>query len=199
MEVVEKQLILNYLANHATGDLCAANYARLFYLSQWCHDDDDETNYSFYRAQLQPPVAASTSPFRLPTLSPTGITQVILHLAASRGYLQSFPQLLKYIVFALSDKQEIKMKAKALKALGVVVEADPSVLKEPMVFQSVRQRFLDASIMVREAAIDLVGKFIAGQPNLAAQYYDVIAERLHVLFLFCSYSPHHAQFAPGSL
>jgi cohesin loading factor subunit SCC2 len=95
--------------------------------------------------------------------------------------LQGFPQLLKYILWALSEK-EIKIKTKALKALGTVVEADPSVLNERDVYNSVKQRFLDPSIMVREAAIDLVGKFIAGRPDLAAQYYDVISERIHVCF-----------------
>jgi hypothetical protein len=51
-EVVEKQLILNYLANRDASDPVGSRYARRFYLGQWGHEDEDDTNYSFYRAQM---------------------------------------------------------------------------------------------------------------------------------------------------
>lgn len=58
----------------------------------------------------------------------------------------------------------------------------------------VHGRFLDHSTSVREAAIELVGKFILIRPELTAQYYDMLSERILVgavatqRFLFCSLS-----------
>jgi len=44
----------------------------------------------------------------------------------------------------------------------------------------VHGRFLDQSTAVREAAIELVGKFILIQPELTTQYYNMLSERILV-------------------
>ena len=44
----------------------------------------------------------------------------------------------------------------------------------------VHGRFLDHSTAVREAAIELVGKFILIRPELTAQYYSMLSERILV-------------------
>jgi len=44
----------------------------------------------------------------------------------------------------------------------------------------VHGRFHDSSISVREASIDLVGKFLNVQRDLAAHYYPMLAERILV-------------------
>ena len=44
--------------------------------------------------------------------------------------------------------------------MAMVVQEDPSVLSRDDMQQGVNYSFLDASTMVREAAVDLVGKFI---------------------------------------
>ena len=41
-------------------------------------------------------------------------------------------------------------------------------------------RFHDSAISVREASIDLVGRFLLIQPDLTAQYYPMLAERILV-------------------
>ena len=41
-------------------------------------------------------------------------------------------------------------------------------------------RFLDQSTSVREAAIELVGKFLLVCPELTTQYYDMLSERILV-------------------
>ncbi|CAI5986348.1 unnamed protein product [Closterium sp. NIES-65] len=58
-------------------------------------------------------------------------------------------------------------RAKAMKALSMVVEVDPSILALDKVRKAVEDRFLDVSVSVREAAIDLVGKHIIGYPEIA--------------------------------
>ena len=42
----------------------------------------------------------------------------------------------------------------------------------------VAQKLLDAAISVREAAVDLVGKYILTDRNLVDQYYEMIAPRI---------------------
>ena len=53
--------------------------------------------------------------------------------------------------------------------------------------QGVHARFLDQSTSVREAAVELVGRFILIRPDLIPTYYDMLSERilvsLHHLFL----------------
>ena len=44
----------------------------------------------------------------------------------------------------------------------------------------VHGRFLDQSTSVREAAVELVGKFILVRPELTPQYYDMLSARILV-------------------
>lgn len=44
--------------------------------------------------------------------------------------------------------------------------------------RGVHGRFLDQSTSVREAAVELVGKFILIRPELIPQYYDMLSERI---------------------
>ena len=46
--------------------------------------------------------------------------------------------------------------------------------------KGVRGRFLDASTMVREAAVELVGRFILIRPDLIPTYYEMLNERILV-------------------
>ena len=46
--------------------------------------------------------------------------------------------------------------------------------------QGVHARFLDQSTSVREAAVELVGRFILIRPDLIPTYYDMLSERILV-------------------
>ena len=46
--------------------------------------------------------------------------------------------------------------------------------------QGVHGRFMDQSTSVREAAVELVGKFILIRPELTTQYYDMLSSRILV-------------------
>lgn len=46
--------------------------------------------------------------------------------------------------------------------------------------RGVHGRFLDHSTSVREAAVELVGKFILIRPELTEQYYEMLSERILV-------------------
>ena len=46
--------------------------------------------------------------------------------------------------------------------------------------RGVHGRLLDHSTSVREAAVELVGKFLLSRPELVNQYYDMLSDRILV-------------------
>ena len=48
---------------------------------------------------------------------------------------------------------------------------------------SVRKRLGDQSTLVREATVDLLGRFILTQPEISQQYYDMLSERILVFII----------------
>lgn len=61
--------------------------------------------------------------------------------------------------------------------------------------RGVHGRLMDNSTSVREAAVELVGRFVLSRPELIEQYYDMLIERILVisygsfatLFVFLSF------------
>lgn len=53
--------------------------------------------------------------------------------------------------------------------------------------RGVHGRLMDNSTSVREAAVELVGRFVLSRPELIEQYYDMLIERILVICLlfFC--------------
>lgn len=54
------------------------------------------------------------------------------------------------------------------------------VLKRKDMQIGVNQKFLDQAISVREAAVDLIGKYVLNSEELIDQYYDIISQRILV-------------------
>ena len=48
--------------------------------------------------------------------------------------------------------------------------------------RGVHGRLMDNSTSVREAAVDLLGRFVLSRPQLIEQYYGMLIERILVLF-----------------
>ncbi|KAA0199078.1 hypothetical protein HAZT_HAZT003387, partial [Hyalella azteca] len=125
-----------------------------------------------------------------PPASPGAVTQTLQthigyddaelitrYLASKRSFSQSFDAYLKQILRVLTEPA-ILVRTKAMKCLTMVVEADPAVLARPDMQMGVHHSFLDHSTSVREAAVDLVGKFVLSRPELLNNYYDMIAARI---------------------
>lgn len=49
--------------------------------------------------------------------------------------------------------------------------------------RGVHGRLMDNSTSVREAAVELLGRFVLCRPQLAEQYYDMLIERILVRYL----------------
>ena len=62
--------------------------------------------------------------------------------------------------------------------MALVVQEDPGVLSRDDMQRGVNYSFLDAATMVREAAVDLVGKFILHRAELIDKYYEMLLLRI---------------------
>lgn len=102
---------------------------------------------------------------------------VARYLSSKRPFAQSFDVYLTQILKVLSETA-VAVRTKAMKCLSAVVESDPGILARNDMQRGVHGRFLDQSTSVREAAVELVGKFILIRPELIPKYYDMLSERI---------------------
>ncbi|KAG8956027.1 Sister chromatid cohesion protein 2 [Tulasnella sp. 424] len=76
------------------------------------------------------------------------------------------------------DAPVVFMRTKGLRALGQIINADPEVLRKANVKQAIENHLHDLSPAVRDAAVELVSKYIAQSSDLAQEYYPVLADRI---------------------
>ncbi|KAK0464696.1 uncharacterized protein EV420DRAFT_1725943 [Desarmillaria tabescens] len=94
-----------------------------------------------------------------------------------QGLRNSFQPILNIILTAL-DAPHIFMRTKALRALGQIVLSDATILSTPGVRRGIENHLLDSSPAVRDAAVELIGKYMVDRPEVAGDYYQKIAERI---------------------
>ncbi|KAM6226549.1 nipped-B-like protein isoform 3-T5 [Spheniscus humboldti] len=102
---------------------------------------------------------------------------IVRYLASMRPFAQSFDIYLTQILRVLGENA-IAVRTKAMKCLSEVVAVDPSILARPDMQRGVHGRLMDNSTSVREAAVELLGRFVLCRPQLAEQYYDMLIERI---------------------
>ena len=71
-----------------------------------------------------------------------------------------------------------QVRSKAIKCLSLVIEADPHILLKQKVYTCVEANFLHQTISVREASVDLIGRFITIMPELTDHYYKLLSDRI---------------------
>ncbi|ORY37374.1 sister chromatid cohesion C-terminus-domain-containing protein, partial [Leucosporidium creatinivorum] len=105
------------------------------------------------------------------------IDGIALQLARSRPLAALYEPLLDNIVNA-SDSSAVGFRTKALRDIGLVVAQDPELFHQANVRKSIESRMHDSSPAVRDAAIELVGKYVVSRPDLASEYLPQICERI---------------------
>ncbi len=79
----------------------------------------------------------------------------------------------------LMTSSHASLRTRAVKALSQMIEQDPlEVMTSLMVKEAVEQRILDESVSVREAILDLIGRFVLVSPNIADMYLVILVQRL---------------------
>lgn len=92
--------------------------------------------------------------------------------------LGSWERHLKQVLNIMSAGS-VQARKKALDALKMLVQVQPSLLSRPAVRSSMRLRLQDKSISVRAATVELLGQHILQDPSLAKEYADVLLTKLH--------------------
>ncbi|GAA5984976.1 hypothetical protein JCM11641_005602 [Rhodosporidiobolus odoratus] len=105
------------------------------------------------------------------------IDAVALDLWRCSSVAAMYPALLDRIVDA-SESAQVTLRTKALRAVSLVVAQDPDLFYQDNVRRSIENRMLDASPAVRDASIELVGKYVVSRPALARQYLPKLLDRL---------------------
>uniref|UniRef100_A0A4W5LZC5 Nipped-B protein n=1 Tax=Hucho hucho TaxID=62062 RepID=A0A4W5LZC5_9TELE len=89
----------------------------------------------------------------------------------------NYVRVLDHILRVLGESA-IAVRTKAMKCLSEVVAVDPSILARLDMQRGVHGRLMDNSTSVREAAVELLGRFVLSRPQLTEQYYDMLIERI---------------------
>ncbi|GJJ15616.1 hypothetical protein Clacol_009894 [Clathrus columnatus] len=98
-------------------------------------------------------------------------------LGTTQSLSNAFDAMLNVILASL-DATAVFMRTKALRALGQIVTADPGILGHANVRKAIEAHLLDSSPQVRDAAVELIGKYVASIPEVAGDYYEQIADRI---------------------
>ncbi|XP_056020035.1 nipped-B-like protein isoform X3 [Ostrea edulis] len=202
-QILQKAM-LDYLAYNSQSEP-AYWYAHLFYIAQWYRDitveadglaknsakqktDEEEDRAgeamqnaeqkkTFLLAQYESINRNASYRPPLSKLDYDGACLVARYLSSKRPFAQSFDVYLTQILRVLNESA-VAVRTKAMKCLTAVVEADPGILARADMQKGVHYRFLDSSTSVREAAVELVGRFILIRPELISQYYDMLSVRI---------------------
>ncbi|KAI4375279.1 hypothetical protein MLD38_013167 [Melastoma candidum] len=174
---ISQQLLLNYLQESSSVDDVNL-FVRWFYLCLWCKDDpNSQQRFYYYLARLKSKMIVRNST-TLSTLLKRGlIKKITLALGRNNSFSRGFDKILHMLLASLKENSPV-IRAKALRAVSITVEADPEVLRDRRVQLAVEGRFCDSAISVREAALELVGRHIASHPDVGLQYFEKIAERI---------------------
>ncbi|KIK80090.1 hypothetical protein PAXRUDRAFT_833727 [Paxillus rubicundulus Ve08.2h10] len=89
----------------------------------------------------------------------------------------SFGPILNVVLMAL-DSPPVFMRTKALRALGQIVTSDSSILSTANVRRAIEGHLLDSSPAVRDAAVELIGRYMIESPEVVGDYYSRIADRI---------------------
>ncbi|KAI4346656.1 hypothetical protein L6164_007534 [Bauhinia variegata] len=176
VEIVQ-QLLLNYLQDVASADDLHL-FICWYYLCLWYKDDQNSQQKSVYCiARLKSRTIVRDSGTLSSMLTRDLIKKITLSLGQNSSFCRGFDKILHMLLASLRENSPV-IRAKALRAVSIIVEADPEVLGDKRVQLAVEGRFCDSAISVREAALELVGRHIASHPDVGFKYFEKIAERI---------------------
>uniref|UniRef100_A0A2N9ILA6 Sister chromatid cohesion protein n=1 Tax=Fagus sylvatica TaxID=28930 RepID=A0A2N9ILA6_FAGSY len=169
-------LLLNYLEDVGSDDVHL--FVRWFYLCLWCKDDPkSQQKFIYYLARLKSKAIIRDPGTASSSLTRDSIKKITLALGQNNSFSRGFDKILHLLLASLRENSPV-IRAKALKAVSIIVEADPEVLCDKRVQLAVEGRFCDSAISAREAALELVGRHIASHPDVGLKYFEKVAERI---------------------
>ncbi|XWS30178.1 hypothetical protein CRYUN_Cryun24cG0095400 [Craigia yunnanensis] len=176
VEIVQ-QMLLNYLQDAASTDDVHL-FVRWCYLCLWFKDGPkSQQNFKYYVARLRSKAIVRDSGTVSSLFLRDSVKKIALALGQNNSFSRGFDKILYLLLVSLRENSPV-IRAKALRAVSIIVEADPEVLGDKRVQVAVEGRFCDSAISVREAALELVGRHIASHPDVGLKYFEKVAERI---------------------
>ncbi|KAH9961425.1 hypothetical protein BGW80DRAFT_1438760 [Lactifluus volemus] len=105
------------------------------------------------------------------------IDRLAEEIGIAQDLRSSYQPILNVTLLAL-DAPPVFVRTKALRALGQIVTSDPTILAAVNVRRGIESHLLDSSPAVRDAAVELIGKYVIESPEVASDYYQKIADRI---------------------
>ncbi|XP_078180180.1 PHD finger family protein isoform X2 [Carex rostrata] len=171
-----QQILLSYLQEAGQQD-DSNLFTRWFYLCMWYKDDPQSQEKIVYYLSRLKAKEILQDPGGSLILSRESARKICQALGQRNSFSRGFDKILTLLLASLRENSPI-IRAKALRAVSGIVEADPEVLRDKRVQAAVEGRFCDSAISVREAALELVGRHIASHPDVGLQYFEKVAERI---------------------
>ncbi|KAK6117427.1 hypothetical protein DH2020_048836 [Rehmannia glutinosa] len=176
-EIVQ-QMLLNYLQDTGSADEL--------------HLLRDEVFYFLARMKSRAILRDSCSFSSF--LSRDSVKKITLALGQNSSFARGFDKILQVLLASLRENTP-GIRAKALRAVSIIVEADPEVLGDKLVQTAVEGRFCDTAISVREAALELVGRHIASHLIENKGYWSKCSERaIKIIKEMCTSSADFSQY-----
>ncbi|KAL5197683.1 hypothetical protein ABZP36_001195 [Zizania latifolia] len=173
---IVQQILLSYIQEAGPQD-DGNLFTRWFYLCMWYKDDPhSQEKIIYYLARLKTKEILREYCNGL-VLSRDWAKKICLALGQKNSFSRGFDKILSLLLASLRENSPV-IRAKALRAVSSIVEADPEVLGYKRVQSAVEGRFCDSAISVREAALELVGRHIASHPDVGLKYIEKVAERI---------------------
>ncbi|GFQ07625.1 nipped-b-like protein b [Phtheirospermum japonicum] len=169
-EIIQ-QMLLNYLQDATSADELHL-FTRWFYLCLW-HKDDPASQQKFFLARMKSRAILRDSCSSSSFLTRDSVKRITLALGQNSSFARGFDKILQVLLASLRENSPV-IRAKALRAVSIIVEADPEVLGDKLVRTTVEGRFCDSTTSAREAALELVGRHIASHPDVGLK----VAERI---------------------
>jgi hypothetical protein len=195
---VLRQVIMNHLRLQTNVDP-SVNFARQFSLSTWfsepvmLKDVGASKREALEEKQLycvswdaasssRSTIAASSTSYlssqkNTPQLSLRANVYAALELTCLLPSFQNVSTLLDQMLTCLRDNSP-SFRARTMKAISIIVDSNPDLIGVESFNSAIKGRFVDCSTAVREAVVDLIGKYAVRTQVFALTYHDDIQERV---------------------
>ncbi|SAM09423.1 hypothetical protein [Absidia glauca] len=104
--------------------------------------------------------------------------QLVTELLATRQTLYQNLDLFISKLLDCLDKKVVTFRVKAVRAIGQIASLAPEILDEAHIQRAVIQRINDVSPSVRDAVVELLGKYLTSRQEVSAKLYGILSARV---------------------
>lgn len=135
-------------------------------------------DYSWYSLELKLPQSSSNEPRSLEILVSDDIENSMSNYQKLRPIARCYDLILRNLLHQLKSAK-VARKSKALKCIASLMETNTDIFALKQVQEALSECVIHNSILVREAAIEIIGKFVLAEKSLSLTMYDLLCIRVN--------------------